>query len=93
MARDVRTRDQRRRAQTPEPPYDTAPDTGRAADDPLAGDVVDERELEVVDRQGNRWALRPIPRGQYDYMGFGVFWWAVFWLVIIGLLVWWAWGY
>ena len=59
-------------------------------DDPYAGDLAED-EIEVRDRTGNRWALRPARPGRYDYMGFGAFWWLLFWLVIAALVIWWAW--
>jgi len=54
-----------------------------------------EEQIEAVDDRGRHWyRLRPYPPRRYDVAGFGVFWWAVFWLVIVGLIVWgWGWGW
>lgn len=55
-----------------------------------------EEEREVVDEYGRHfWSFRPLPRQSYDVWGFGWFWWLIFWLIIIGLIVWgwgWSWG-
>jgi hypothetical protein len=58
-------------------------------------DPYDGEQHEVVDEYGRRfWSFRPTPRTQYDVWGFGWFWWLVFWLIIVGLIVWgWGWGY
>lgn len=81
MARETRTRE----TTTRQVPAEAPPE------DPWAGDVVDEVELR--DRQGRRWAVRPVDRGRYDYLGFGAGWWLVFWIVIAAIIVWWAWAW
>lgn len=85
MARDVR------------PPEERSPRAPRepltpVEDDPWAGDLAED-EIELRDRHGRLYALRPLHRGRYDYLGFGAMWWLLFWLVIIGLIVWWAWAW
>jgi hypothetical protein len=76
---DERTRNGTRRAAEPE---------GRGVDPMLYED-----EVEVRDRTGRRWLLRPAERGRYDYLGFSWGAWIVAWAIAIGLLVWWAWAW
>ena len=56
-------------------------------------DPVDD-EVEVVDRKtGRRYRLRPAEPGRYDYLGFSWVAWTIFWIVVIGLIWWWAWAW
>lgn len=75
-----------------EPPREREREPLTPVDDPWAGDLAED-EIEVRDRQGRRFALRPLSRGRYDYLGVGAVWWLLFWLVVIGLIVWWAWAW
>jgi hypothetical protein len=73
----------------------------RAADEPHIVEehrVIDEygdAHVEATDDLGRHWyQLRPRQRRGYDLGGFGAFWWAVFWIIIIALIIWgWGWGW
>ena len=83
---DERTRNGTRRP-TREPVEPVEPE-GRGTDPMLYED-----EVEVRDRAGRRWLMRPAEPGRYDYLGFSWMAWIVVWVVAIGLLIWWAWAW
>lgn len=92
-----------------EPVREITPAGAGTVDTPVAPDeprIVGERHCvgpegqeasEVVDEHGRRfWSFRPTGqyRYGYDWLGFGWFWWLIFWVVVIGLIVWgWGWGW